>query len=131
MNILLVTVLAFTLNLCSFQQDTTVKSLTPTEYKTQQTTTKNAVLLDVRTHEEFTTAHVKGAKNADYRGGAFAEEMNKWDKKKTYYLYCATGNRSGKAAKLMQEEGFEHVYNIGGFSALEEAGLPTVTPDKK
>ncbi|MCC9135436.1 rhodanese-like domain-containing protein [Pontibacter silvestris] len=132
MNVFLIITLAATLNFCSSQQDTdAVKRLTPTEYKAQKATSKEPVLLDVRTPEEFTEAHVKGAKNSDYRGGTFAEDMKSWDKKKTYYLYCATGNRSGKAAQMLQEAGFERVYNIGGFTALEEAGLPTVSPKQK
>ncbi|MBF9252744.1 rhodanese-like domain-containing protein [Pontibacter sp. 172403-2] len=100
-----------------------VQVLTPTEYKAQQPTRKD-VLLDVRTPEEYATGHLENARNVDYRGGAFAEEMKNWDKNKVYYLYCASGNRSGKAAELLKEAGFKHIYNIGGFPALQEANLP-------
>jgi len=100
-----------------------IQVLTPTEYQAQQPTSK-AVLLDVRTPEEYATGHLENAKNVDYRGGAFADEMKNWNKNKVYYLYCASGNRSGKAAELLKEAGFKHIYNIGGFPALQEAGLP-------
>lgn len=111
---------------CTGQQQKTaeVKQLSPTEFKDQRMSTK-AVLLDVRTPEEFAMSHLEGASNADYRGGEFAQEMKNWDKNKIYYLYCASGNRSGKAAELMKEAGFKHIYNVGGFNALKEAGLPT------
>ncbi len=85
------------------------------------------VLVDVRTPEEFATGHLEGALNSDFRGGAFATEMQNWDKDKTYYLYCASGNRSGKAAELMKEAGFRNIVNVGAFQDLKEAGLPTET----
>lgn len=106
------------------QRTVAVQNLSPTEFKDQKLSRK-AVLLDVRTPEEFASGHLEGAANSDYRGGEFAQEMKNWDKDKVYYLYCASGNRSGKAAELLKEAGFKHIYNIGGYSALKEAGLPT------
>ncbi|WP_299823978.1 rhodanese-like domain-containing protein [uncultured Pontibacter sp.] len=113
------------LSCTSPQQDAPkVKQLTPNEFKAQKLDNK-AVLLDVRTPQEFAGGYVDGAENVDYRSGDFAKQMQNWDKDKVYYLYCASGNRSGKAAELMREAGFKHIYNIGSFSTLKEAGLPT------
>ena len=106
------------------QDQTKVKQLTPLEFKKQKMSSK-AVLLDVRTPEEYAAGHLDGADNVDYRGGDFAKQMQNWDKDKVYYLYCASGNRSGKAAELLREAGFKHIYNIGGYSTLKEAGVPT------
>ncbi|GAB3539566.1 hypothetical protein GCM10027443_36260 [Pontibacter brevis] len=108
------------------QQNTPVEvqDLTTQEFKRQRMSSKT-MLVDVRTPEEFAAGHLSGAINSDYRGGNFAEEMKNWKKNKVYYLYCATGNRSGKAAELMKEAGFQHIYNIGGYQELKEAGLPT------
>ncbi|MFT2008023.1 rhodanese-like domain-containing protein [Pontibacter sp. 13R65] len=89
---------------------------------------KNTVLVDVRTPAEFEGGHLQGAQNADFLSHEFQEAMQQWDKSKTYYLYCASGNRSGKAAKLMEEAGFKRVFNIGGFKDLKEAGLPLANP---
>lgn len=104
-----------------------VVNLTPTEFK-QQNLNSKTLLVDVRTPEEFAAGHLDGAVNSDYRGGEFARELGNWDKDKVYYLYCASGNRSSKAAELMKEAGFRHIYNIGGYPALKEAGLPTNAP---
>ncbi len=82
------------------------------------------MLVDVRTPEEFAAGHVKKAQNSDLRGGAFQQEFSKWDKNKTYYLYCASGNRSGQALKLMQEAGFTNVVNLGAFKDLKSTGFP-------
>ncbi|WP_205500760.1 rhodanese-like domain-containing protein [Rufibacter psychrotolerans] len=110
-----------------FAQDLPSKPLTPTQYQ-EVAKTQKGILVDVRTPEEFAQGHLKKARNLDYRGGVFAQQLESLDKSKTYYLYCASGNRSGKALQLMKEAGFEHVYNIGGFTALQAAGLPTKTP---
>ena len=126
MRMIVLSILAGILLSCSEpQQDMAkVKQLTPKEFAKQKMES-NAVLLDVRTPEEFAGGYLEGAENVDYRGGDFAREMGNWDKDKVYYLYCASGNRSGKAAELMREAGFKHIYNIGGYSTLKEAGLPT------
>jgi len=114
---------------CFFQPQQTpaVKTISPATY--QEQVKKGDLLVDVRTPEEYQAGHLKGALLSDFAGGQFAEQIKGWDKNKTYYLYCASGNRSGKAAKLMSEAGFKQVYNLGGFATLKEAGLPT-TKDK-
>ncbi len=81
--------------------------------------------MDVRTPEEFQSGHLKNAKNSDFRGGQFSKEFTGWNPKKTYYLYCASGNRSGQALKQMKEAGFTNVYNIGAYKDLKAAGLKT------
>ncbi|GAB3201371.1 phage shock protein E [Pontibacter aydingkolensis] len=126
MKMIILSILTSLLFSCSEpQQDLArVKQLTPKEFKAQKMNSKS-VLLDVRTPEEFAGGYLEGAENADFRGGEFEKKMQGWDKDKVYYLYCASGNRSGKAAELMREAGFEHIYNIGGYSTLKEAGLPT------
>lgn len=105
------------------QQVSPVRKLTPAAYVEQ--VKPGDVLIDVRTTAEFEQGHVKEALNSDYNSGQFAEQIKGWDKTKTYYLYCASGNRSGKAAKLMLDAGFTEVYNLGGYNNLKEAGLPT------
>ncbi|GAB3292656.1 rhodanese-like domain-containing protein [Hymenobacter tenuis] len=91
----------------------------------QQLAQPGTVLLDVRTPEEFASGHVAGARNLDFRAPDFAQQVALLDPKQTYVLYCASGNRSGKAAVLMQEKGFQKVVNAGAFQALKEGGLKT------
>ncbi|AKD05295.1 rhodanese-like domain-containing protein [Pontibacter korlensis] len=103
-----------------------VHSMSPDEFKEQRMSNKT-VLLDVRTPGEFASGHLDGAIISDFRGGEFAKDMANWDKDKVYYLYCASGNRSGQAAELMKQAGFKHIYNLGAYKELKEAGLPTET----
>jgi len=101
-----------------------VRNITPTEYTALHGKDKKAMLVDVRTPAEFEAGHLEQAQNTNFLDGTFEQEIKNWDKNKTYYLYCASGNRSGKAAKLMQEAGFKKIYNLGGFKDLKAAGLP-------
>jgi phage shock protein E len=89
----------------------------------QQPTT---IVLDVRTEQEFTGGHLAQALNLDFNAPDFQTQLLSLDKTKPYLVYCAVGGRSSKAAKFMQEMGFQQVYNVSeGFPALQTAGLST------
>lgn len=78
--------------------------------------TKNIIVLDVRTLEEYKESHVKDAVNIDVLNPEFKLKVQKLDKNKSYKLYCRSGNRSGQAEKLMKSMGFKDVENIGSLS---------------
>jgi phage shock protein E len=61
----------------------------------------DAVVIDVRTLEEFVNGHVVGAKHLDFLQSDFESEVGKLDRGKRYYLYCASGNRAGKALQYL------------------------------
>jgi len=84
------------------------------------------VLLDVRTPEEFTSGHLKGAENYDFYNENFEDEIDGLDKKKKYLVYCKAGDRSRQAMFLMRDLGFEEVYNLeGGIIAWNKLGFNT------
>jgi len=85
---------------------------------------KEVLLIDVRTPEEYKEGHLKYATNIDYKNKQFKDETAKLDKNKTVYLYCRSGNRSGKSAEILRTQGFKSVYNIGGLEYLKKLGLP-------
>jgi rhodanese-related sulfurtransferase len=72
------------------------------------------VVLDVRTPDEFKDGHIEGAINVDYNSGGFKTELLKLDKKKTYFVYCRTGRRSGEAVKIMRDLGFGNIIRMKG-----------------
>lgn len=74
----------------------------------------NAIILDVRTPEEFAAGHVKGAVNLNIYDAGFKAELTKLDKSKPVLVYCKAGGRSADAASQMQDLGFSEVYNFGG-----------------
>lgn len=76
--------------------------------------------IDVRTAEEYAAGHVSEAANIPY------EEIVKRigevtdDRDALIYLYCRSGRRSGIAREALQEAGFRHVVNIGGFDTARK-----------
>ncbi len=81
------------------------------------------MLLDVRTLEEYAAGHVAGAKLIPVQ--VLAEHLNEVPKDKQVYVYCHSGTRSARAAKLLAAHGFKNIENIeGGIVAWKEAGYP-------
>jgi len=83
-----------------------------------------AYLVDVRTPEEFDGGHLQYSQNINFNGPDFKAQIAKLDKNKPVYLYCRSGNRSGKAADTLKALGFHTYYNIGGFEQLKTDGFP-------
>ncbi len=84
-------------------------------------------VIDVRTPEEFAEGHIDGATMIDFYTDTFNDEIAALDPNGTYLLYCRSGNRSGQAATLMQQLGFEQVYDMqGGVVEYGSQGLPLV-----
>lgn len=75
----------------------------------------NAVILDVRTEDEWNDGYIPGAVNIDiYKGQGFIYEVDQLDKSKDYYVYCKAGGRSEQACAVMNQLGFDHTYNLLG-----------------
>ena len=85
---------------------------------------QGATVVDVRTTDEYASGHVAGAVHADVLDGQFEEQMASLDRTEPVYLYCASGVRSGRAAAILEDLGFQTVVNAGGFGDLVEAGAP-------
>lgn len=78
----------------------------------------NTVLLDVRTPGETARGIIDGAIEMDFRATDFGEQLKTLDPSKTYLVYCASGGRSGRTAKMLNELGVQEVYNLaGGYTA--------------
>lgn len=99
--------------------------ISPEEFKNKLEKDRG-VIIDVRTHGEYSEGHLKEADlQHDYLNGEFQQQLASLDRDKTYYLYCRSGNRSGKAARIMKIQGFENVYNVGGYDGLVNYGFET------
>jgi phage shock protein E len=86
---------------------------------------KNAVVLDVRTEDEFKAGHIPGAVNLDYLSSDFQRKAAKLDKSKTYLVHCASGRRSVGASDVLTKAAFTNVVNLEpGFNGWEKAGKP-------
>ena len=74
----------------------------------------HAIILDVRTPEEFNAGFIQGAINIDFRQYNFKSEVDKLDKNAHYLIYCRSGARSYDACNLMQSMGFKKLVNMKG-----------------
>jgi molybdopterin/thiamine biosynthesis adenylyltransferase/rhodanese-related sulfurtransferase len=91
----------------------------------------DAALIDTREPHEWDQAHLEGARlvspaSVRERIGELAPERSA-----RVILYCASGNRSARAADVLQSElGYENVASIaGGIQAWIEEGLPVIAPE--
>ncbi len=101
------------------------KELEPVAFQKTLHKTPGAVLLDVRTAEEYEEGHLAQARNVDYKRDDFRQQVSKLDKSKPYFVYCKGGVRSDKAADIMKELGFRQVYTLeGGIDDWEDEDLP-------
>jgi rhodanese-related sulfurtransferase len=73
----------------------------------------DAILLDVRTADEFNSGKIPGAININVLENSFPEAVSKLDKTKSYFIYCLSGGRSGRACAIMANQGF-NVHNLVG-----------------
>lgn len=87
----------------------------------------NAVLLDVRTPEEFSKEYIEGALLADWNSNDFQRRIDAIDKNAPVFVYCLSGGRSSSAAAAMRKQGFTEVYELqGGMLKWKSADLPVV-----
>ena len=91
------------------------------EWWSQFLNDEHGIIIDVRTEDEFESGKIPGALNIDiYKGQGFIYRVEELDKTKNFYVYCAAGVRSANACGVMQQLGFENVFNlVGGFSNWE------------
>jgi len=93
---------------------------------------ENFVIIDVRTPEEYASGYIKNAINLDFYSETFKDELDKFDRTKTYLIYCRSGHRSGIVLDMMKEIGFKEVYNmLEGIIQWKAEGLPVLKSKKK
>ena len=79
---------------------------------------ENALILDVRTPEEYSFGHLEDAVNINWYDIDFKDKVGELERTKTIYVYCKAGGRSAKAVAAMREMGFANVVNLeGGYDA--------------
>ena len=82
----------------------------------EYSTTDGAVLLDVRTFEEYRQGHIPGSKNVPLQ--SISKVVGIIDNKSTpIFVHCLSGARSRQAVAILKQMGYTNVKNIGGISA--------------
>lgn len=89
---------------------------------------EGTVVIDVRTPEEFAGGHLDGAINIDAYATDFADTLAGLPTDGSYFVYCRSGNRSGRAVSQMERMGFTAVIDGGAMStASSTSGIPVTT----
>lgn len=72
-----------------------------------------AILLDVRTPQEYQEGHIPGSKNVPLQ---LLDKVTAvaGNSKVPLYVYCRSGSRSRQAVGMLQRMGYSNVKNIGG-----------------
>ena len=71
---------------------------------------EGAIVVDVRTVEEYNTGHIKGAINIPLD----TIDTISYDLDDTLIIYCASGKRSLQAVNILSDKGYTHLYNLDG-----------------
>jgi len=96
-------------------------------FDTRMASTKDKIVLDVRTNDEYNQGHLENAVMIDYYQPDFKQRLTKLDKAKPVFVYCAAGVRSEGAAQALVDLGFKQVYDLqGGMNAWKKAKMPIV-----
>jgi sulfur-carrier protein adenylyltransferase/sulfurtransferase len=107
-----------------------IEELDPADAR-EEIASGDLVLVDTREQHEWDEAHLDGATLVPPASVADRIEEVAPDRSARVLLYCRVGNRSARAADLMETElGYENVASVaGGIEAWQQAGLPVVEPE--
>ena len=81
-------------------------------------TSWSMVVIDVRTEDEWKTGHLDGAINIEWQD--ILKIPPTYNKDEEIYLYCRSGNRSGKANKILIDAGYVNTINAGSITEASE-----------
>lgn len=77
--------------------------------------TAGAMLLDVRTAQEYAGGHIPGSRNLPLQELVRAPKLVP-SPQTPLFVYCLSGGRSRQATAMLQRMGYQNVHNIGGIS---------------
>lgn len=81
--------------------------------KARELLANNALLIDVRSSEEFATSHVKGALNLPLEQIQRRIDSIEPDHSRPILVHCLSGTRSAMACRILRGFGYSEVHNLG------------------
>jgi phage shock protein E len=79
-----------------------------------------ALLVDVRSKEEFDEGHLEGAIHIEWTETDKLMAAIGEDKQRPVVFYCRTGNRADKSIAELKKNGYTNIFNATGLEALQE-----------
>jgi len=97
-----------------------LNNLAAQDFSKKMTESKEPLLIDVRTEQEFASGHLNSAININYLSEDFWDQIEQLDTDRDIFVYCRTGRRSIRACTLMKNGGFDNdrLFNMDGGYAL-------------
>ena len=101
-------------------------------FQQQMELSKNSVLLDVRTPEEFKKEYIANAINMNWHDKNFTTTiLQSFGKEQPLFIYCLSGGRSSSAAIALRDIGYTKVTELdGGLLKWKAANLPILPPTR-
>ena len=120
---------AFTIFSCSLINNESINQMNSDEL-IEFIELNDAILVDVRTEDEYNSGYIENSLNIDYFSNEFSVNADKLDKNTPIILYCRSGNRSSMSANKISKLGFKEIYNLeGGILEWIEEGNAVVFND--
>ncbi len=106
------------------EEENGVPEITVEELKQKMDRGEDINVLDVREPHEYEVANI-GVRLLPL--GELPQRLAELDRDENFAIHCKTGARSARAVRLLQDAGFEKVYNVkGGITAWSEEIDPSV-----
>lgn len=88
----------------------------PNQDALKEAIAEGAMLVDVRTPNEFSGGHVAGSVNIPL--DKLAQNLKKFEGKKNIVVFCQSGMRSGQAKSILNQNGYQNVINGGSWLSV-------------
>ena len=95
----------------------TYRQVSPEEAAAMMEEEENYIILDVRTQEEYETAHIPGAICIPNETIGTEDIPELPDKDQLILVYCRSGNRSKQASEKLAKQGYTNIVEFGGINS--------------
>jgi sulfur-carrier protein adenylyltransferase/sulfurtransferase len=104
---------------CGARDEAAIPTMSAHELKRKMDARERFELIDVREAFEYEIARIDGAKLIPL--GEIAERADELPRERPIVVHCHSGQRSAQAVRLLQQRGFDKVYNLeGGIDAWSD-----------
>ena len=95
----------------------TYRQVSPEEAAAMMEEETDYIILDVRTQEEYETAHIPGAICIPNETIGTDDIPELPDKDQLILVYCRSGNRSKQASEKLAKQGYTNIVEFGGINS--------------
>lgn len=95
----------------------TYRQVSPEEAAAMMEEETDYIILDVRTQEEYETAHIPGAICIPNETIGTGDIPQLPDKDRLILVYCRSGNRSKQASEKLAKQGYTNIVEFGGINS--------------